>query len=568
MKRLLLPTLITMAFLPVAQAAEYQAQRNSERPNIVLVISEDMSSRIGAFGDPIAHTPNLDALAKEGVRFNQVYTMAGVSAPSRAGLITGAPSHISGLQHMRTADQNYVGVPPSYIKAYPELLRRSGYYTYNDIKTDYQFVKGAMDPGPFTIWSAHGSPKQFSDYLVPSAWRHADLQDKPFFLNLNPMITHESGLFTAGRAPEKFKGLQQLMEKIRAQYPLTTPDIGKIKLPDYLVDSTETRQEVARFYQNIAVMDQQVGKVISDLKQDGLWDNTIFIFTTDHGDCLPRSKREGYITGTHVPMIMHIPDRFKPKWMPANGKSVDRLISFEDMAPTLLGFAGVKPLFYMNGIDLSQDQPRARKYVYADRGRMDNAPLRSYYVADTRYQYVRNFDHTPNGASIDFRNYLASVEDLNQGHAKGTLNAKQKIWFEPKPDEQLYDLKVDPLELNNLAADPAYQQKLIEMRHAMSEWRNRANDMGVVDEQVMKRDLLNSDGTQKTTLPPVPERDVTTGEVFIANRTSGASIGYSYDGKVWQVYNGSFVPPHDTHQLQVKAVRYGWKESETTNYSW
>ena len=111
MKRLLLPTLITMACLPAAQAAEYQAQRNSERPNIVLVISEDMSARIGAFGDPIAHTPNLDALAKEGVRFNQVYTMAGVSAPSRAGLITGAPSHISGLQHMRTADQNYVGVP-------------------------------------------------------------------------------------------------------------------------------------------------------------------------------------------------------------------------------------------------------------------------------------------------------------------------------------------------------------------------------------------------------------------------------------------------------------------------
>ena len=566
MKKVLIPTLLTLAVSNQLYANDYTPQINSERPNIVLVVSEDMSSRIGAFGDDIATTPNLDALAKESVRFDNVYTMAGVSAPSRAGLITGAPQHKMGLQHMRTADMKYAGVPPSYVKAYPELLRKNGYFTYNDLKTDYQFVKGAFDIGPFTIWNANGSPKNFEDFLTPSAWRQHDLQGKPFFVQLNPIITHESGLFTPERAPEKFRGLQQLMEKIRSRYTFKAPDTSKIKLPKYLVDSPETRAEIARFYENIQIMDTQVGEVINNLKEDGLWDNTIFIFTTDHGDCLPRSKREGFVSGTHVPLIMHVPDKYKPDWMPKNGKAVDRMVSFEDLAPTILGYAGVDKLPYMNGVDLSQDKPEERQYIFADRARMDFTDLRSYFVKDNDFQYVRNFSHNPNGSTVEFRDYLSSVDDLNQGHKNHTLTAEQEIWFTEKPDEELYDLNADPEQLNNLAADPKYKATLDRFRDVMDEWRNIGNDTNIIDEPTMIADLSNPDGTQKTTLAPVAEIDRTTGKLFMATRTDGASLGYSYDNKIWEVYNGSFKPKADAKKVYIKAVRYGWKESSVVEF--
>ncbi len=566
MKKLLLSSMVAMALPGTVMAQDYAAQIDSERPNIVIVISEDMSSRIGAFGDEIATTPNLDALAKESVRFTNVFTMAGVSAPSRAGLITGAPQHKLGLQHMRTADMKYAGVPPEDVKAYPELLRKSGYFTYNDLKTDYQFSNGAMDPGPFTIWSANGSFKNFEDMLAPSAWRQHDLQGKPFFVQLNPMITHESGLFTAERAPDKYRGLQQLMEKVRSRYTFNTPDTSKIKLPKYLVDSEETRAEIARFYENIQIMDIQVGQVIQNLKEDGLWDNTIFIFTTDHGDCLPRSKREGFVSGTHVPLIMHVPDKYKPDWMPKNGKATDRLMSFEDLAPTILGYAGLEKLPYMNGVNLSQDKPTDRQYVFADRARMDFTDLRSYFVKDNDFQYVRNFSHNPNGATVEFRDYLSSVDDLNQGHKNHTLTAEQEIWFTEKPDEELYDLHADPEQLNNLASDPKYKKTLARFRDVMDGWRNIGTDTNLINEQTMIADLSNADGSQKTTLEPVAELDKTTGKLFMTPRTSGASLGYSYDGKTWQVYDKSFVPQAGSKSLYLKSVRYGWKESPVVEF--
>lgn len=568
MKKLILSTSIAMAIPNIVMADNYLDQIQSERPNIVIVISEDMSSRIGAFGDEVANTPNLDSLAKESVRFTNVYTMAGVSAPSRAGLITGAPQHKTGLQHMRTSLMKYAGVPPSYVKAYPELLRKSGYFTYNDLKTDYQFSNGPMDPGPFTIWSANGKFKNFEDMLVPSAWRKNDLQGKPFFINLNPQITHESGLFTPETSPEKFKGYQKLMDKIRSNYTFTTPDINNIELPKYLVDSKETRSEIARFYENIQVMDAQVGDVINNLKEDGLWDNTIFIFTTDHGDCLPRSKREGFVSGTHVPLMMHVPDKYKPKWMPKDGKVTDRLVSFEDLAPTILGFAGVDKLAYMNGIDLSTDSPAQRQYVFSDRARMDTADLRSYFVKDADYQYVRNFSHEPNGASIAFRDHLNSTSDLNEGHKNHTLTPEQEVWFSEKASESLYDLHADPEQLHNLANDPKYKATLARFRDALDEWRNIGTDTNLIDERTMISDLKNPDGTQKSTLEPVAELDETTGKVFMASRTDGASIGYSYDGVTWQVYDRSFIPNKQFNQLHIKSVRYGWKESQVVTFNY
>lgn len=551
-----------------ALSAEFDQQRDSEKPNIVLVVAEDLSARIGAYGDDIARTPNLDSLANEGVLFNNVYTMAGVCAPSRAGLITGAPPHRVGLQHMRTADKQYFGVPPAQVKAYPEILRKKGYFTYNDIKTDYQFSKGVVGVGPFTIWSANGDVRNPKDSLVPSAWREHDLQGKPFFINLNPFITHESALFIPENTPPYLQQMNQISEGIRANYEFETPELDKITVPPYLVDSLETRKEIARFYENIDVMDQQVGDVIANLKKDKLWDNTIFIFTTDHGDALPRSKREGLVSGIKVPMIVHIPEKYKPDWMPENGESTDRLVSFEDLAPTILGFAGIEKLPYMQGIDLSDDAPVEREYVFADRARMDSVELRSYYVLDGKYQYVRNYAKQPNGSDIKFRNVLSSVAALNSARDSNDLTVQQKAWFDEKEPEELYDLSKDAEQLVNLAGNSDYENVLSRFREQLDQWRNLGSDYNLIEESVLIQDSANQHDSQQTTLPAVAELDEVTGKVFMTPRTAGASIGYSYDGQTWYVYDRSFIPDQAKDKLFIKSVRYGWAESDvaTLNY--
>lgn len=567
MKKQLLAGLITLAvgYGYSAHAENYTAQIQNATPNVILILAEDMNPRLGAYGDPNAVTPNIDALAKESVLFTNAFTMAGVSAPSRAGLITGMPQHATGLQHMRTATYShpYQAVPPSWVKGYPELLRRAGYFTYVDTKTDYQFSKGPGDIGPFTLWDAHGSYGNIDDLRVPAAWQNFDLKGKPFFLNLNPQITHESGIFTRENAPEAFKAFPALWDKLRSFYTLPDIDPAKLAVDPYWKDTPEVRQELALFYKNISVMDQQVGNIVRSLKDDGLWDNTVVIFAADNGDGLPRHKREGYDSGTHVPLIVHVPAKFKPvSWKP-NGQKDERLVSFEDLAPTILGFTGTSIPSYMKGINLASDNPVQRRYVFSSRGRMDDIYLRSYYVRDTRYQYVQNFDTTPNGSDIAFRNALVTTRTLNDGHKKGTLTLVQDEWFTAKPVEELYDLRADPWQLHNIADQKNAQPKLAEFREKLEQWRNQTNDTGIIPEAQMVKDMQNSEGKTHVTLPPVSEINPVTGKLYIASRTEGASVGYRIDNQPWQLYTGALTLPPDVKTLEAKAVRYGWEESES-----
>lgn len=564
MKKRILVSLIALSTNHMSFANDFTPQIDSKKPNVVFILAEDMNPRLGIYGDPNALTPNIDSLAKESVVFTNAFTMAGVSAPSRAGLITGMPQHATGLQHMRTGTylHPYQAVPPAEVKGYPELLRRAGYFTYVDTKTDYQFSKGPGDIGPFTLWDEHGSYSNLDDLRVPAAWQNHDLQSKPFYINLNPQITHESGIFTRENTPEAFKALPEMWDKLRSHYTLPTIDPKKLKLDPYWLDTPEVREELALFYKNINVMDQQVGHIIKQLKQDGLWDNTIVIFSTDNGDGLPRHKREGYDSGTHVPLIVHVPDKYKPESWKKDGEQDDRLVSFEDLAPTILGFTGTEIPSYMKGKNLSQDNTSKRDYLFSSRGRMDDVNLRSYFVRNADYQYVQNIDKTPNATSIDFRNALISTQQLNAGHKNNTLTPEQESWYATKPAEELYDLKSDPWQLHNIASKETSAEKLVEFREILDSWRNETNDMSIIPEAQMVKDLQTDKGETHITKTPVIEVNSVTGKIHIASRTEGASIGYRFDNGPWQIYVGALTVPADVKSLEAKAVRYGWNESE------
>lgn len=517
---------------------------DADRPNILILMAEDLSPRIGAFGDPVAKTPNIDRLAAEGVRFTNAFTTAGVCAPSRAAHITGMHQASIGAQHMRSSsypDGPYLAVPPPEVKAYPELLRRAGYYTLTNGKLDYQFSTYAAGSGPFTIWDYEGDE--------PDWKRRAPGQ--PFFALINFGMTHESRMFP------------QNVEKQRAQGWRQVTDPAEVEVPPYYPDTPVIRRDIAQQYDNVHEMDRQVGLWLKRLEADGLLDDTIVIWTTDHGDGLPRAKREIYDSGIRVPLAVIWPERWRPS--EAETGSVDtRLLSFVDIAPSVLQWAGVDQPAYQQGVPVLADQQVRREYVFAARDRHDEMLFHERAVSDGHFKYILNHRAgEPGGKPLRYREQLRTMQELHEWFESGRMNAEQAFWFEPRPREELYDLVADPHEVNNLAGDPAYAAELDRLRKALEKWHDLVADLSDEPEAVMAERFWPG-GKQPITEPP--SYTLQEGQIVIASPTVGASIGYRLDEDgPWRLYTGPFTLPAGA-VLEAKAVRYGWQESSVTRY--
>jgi arylsulfatase A-like enzyme len=302
MKNLLLCLLL--AFL--ALSAKDKAQQ--KHPNIVWIVCEDMSPHLGSYGEKIAQTPVLDQLAKEGVRYTNAFSTAGVCAPSRAAIITGCYQTSIDGHNMRTLGagplnksayppgyQSYSAVVPVGVKCFSEYLRAAGYYCTNNNKEDYQFE------APVTAWDESGNNAH---------WRKRKDPQQPFFAVFNIFVTHESQVWARNKEP-------------------LLVDPAKVEVPPYYVDNEITRKTIARFLTNVMLMDKQAGELIQQLKDDGVYDDTIIFFYSDHGDGMPFVKRELYDRGLRVPMIIKAPF-LRP------GTIDNQLISFVDLAPSVL----------------------------------------------------------------------------------------------------------------------------------------------------------------------------------------------------------------------------------------
>jgi arylsulfatase A-like enzyme len=529
-----------------------QPPLSADRPNIVWISTEDMSPRLGAYGDALARTPAIDRLAKQGTRFTNAFTTAPVCAPSRAAIITGMHQAAIGAQHMRTTEDRvpelpgpYLAVPPFYVKAFPEYLRAAGYFTSNRSKTDYQFGE------PFTIW----------DDLGPKAhWRNRRDPAQPFFSVFNITVTHESQIFPSSPAR-------------KGKPPATDP--AKVQVPPYYPDTPRVREELARVYDNIADMDGQVAQILGQLEADGLLQNTILFYWSDHGDGVPRAKRSLYDSGLHVPLIV------AGRGL-GSGVVDDRLVSFVDLAPTVLALAGLPVPRHLHGrVFAGPRRAPEPAYVFAARDRMDIEYDMMRSARDRRFLYIRNFQpELPYAGHIIYRNQSDIMQEWFRLQAAGKLSGPAALWMRTsRPAEELYDTQADPHQIHDLAPRAEHAKTLERMRQAVAEWMTRTGDQGAINEAEMILRMWPG-GIQPETARPyiLPRRSTDTPdrpevrtfkepmEVVIYVPTQGASIGYTTDdgpNPRWRLYTGPILVDRPI-TIRTRAIRYGYKESAET----
>ena len=527
----------------LAQTPAPTAASASSRPNIILITAEDMSPRVGAFGDPVARTPNLDALAREGVRYTHVFATAAVCAPSRSALITGVHQQTLGTMHMRTSSFGkdmdhgapYQAVPPARIKAFPELLRAAGYCAINNPKTDYQFGE------PFTVWDESGAQAD---------WSHC-AAGQPVFAMINHGQTHESLTWppeTRGRHPS-IPDVVRRSARLDAQKPADLTNPAVVRVPAYWPDTPVVRTNIARFYDNIRVMDAEAGELLERLKKEGRFEDSVIIFLTDHGDGLPRGKRSLYDSGLRTPMIVRYPDGR------GAGTINQDMISFIDIAPTILAIAGVEAPDWIQGRDiLRQNAPQ--EYVFSAGDRFDEVTQRRKSVRDARFRYTRNYiPDQSNLPVLVYQDVNPIMREWRRLYAEGGLTPLQRAYLEPtSPAEELYDTQADPDEVRNLAQDPAYAEELVRLRGALDAWIEQVGDLSAVPETDMAAAMWPG-GVQPETAAPVACR--IDGGVRLLAATDGASVGWRAGDGAWRLYTG----PVEAATFEVKAIRYGYKES-------
>lgn len=444
--------LISFVFIIAIICQPFSSQAQ-DRPNILWLTSEDNSPFIGAYGDEFASTPNIDRLAESGFLYTHAYANAPVCAPARNTIITGMYPPSNGNQHMRS---NYRVTED--VQFFPELLRQAGYYVTNNSKTDYNIEISQTD----AIWDESSAQAHYNNRQ----------QGQPFFAVFNTTISHESSVFRV-KPPEELNH---------------NPE--QVTLPPYHPDTQTLREQWALYYDRIQEMDNWVGERLAELEASGEADNTIVFYYGDHGGVLPRSKRYVYESGTHVPLIISIPEKYKEMWpLSVVGSEVDRMVSFVDLAPTILSLVGIQVPDIMQGQAFLGDQVTDEpEYVHMFRDRMDERYDMSRATRDAHFRYIRNYKpYRIYGQHVDYLFLATGMQSWEQTCRQGDCDKIQSAFWNVKPVEELYDVTNDPWEVNNLAEDPAYTETLKRMRSANRQWMVNIKDTGVIPEFGMQR---------------------------------------------------------------------------------
>ncbi len=452
------------AWLMIALAVSAAAASAGDRPNILWISAEDLSAGTLACYGGAAHTPRLDRLAAEGLRFDVAFAAAPVCAPSRSAIITGMMPTTLGSLPMRCK-----ATPPPHVVGFPSRLRDAGYWCTNNAKTDYNLA-ASFEPG----WDASGRTAH---------WRNRPDPAQPFFAVFNLHATHESSLF-GDRPIEATRDLPDGARRTAAE----------IRVPPYYPDTPGIRRALAQRLELAAVLDADVGRILDELSADGLADDTIVFFWGDHGEGIPHGKRSLTEHGLRVPLMVCVPARFRSGALLPDGReprgTTDGLVSLLDLGPTVLRLAGVDPPPWMEGRPLLGGGAAARDLIIGARDRMDAPPGFGRTARDGRFRYVRNFLPWLDGDDLPgYADGVAITGELRAARTANTL-PPGAVWFSRKrrPAEELHDVVTDPDEIVDLVADPAHQADLERLREAVRGWMRETKDTGILPEPILRRE--------------------------------------------------------------------------------
>ncbi len=415
----------------------------SDRPNILWIVSEDNTTLLGCYGDKTATTPNIDGFAKQGVLYKNAFCTAPVCAPSRSTLITGMYASSIGTENMRS-----VYPIPEFIKFFPRYLREAGYYTSNNAKKDYNTID---------------QPEAWDESSNKATYKNRK-PGQPFFSVFNIATSHESSLHTTST-------------NLRH-------DPENITVPAYQPATPEMKHDWAQYYDKLEDMDKEVGEYLKELDNAGLTENTIVFYYADNGGVLGRSKRFMFESGLHIPLIIRVPKKYAALAPGAAGSQTDRIVSFVDFAPTVLSLAGIKIPDYLQGEPFLGDQKvKERGYGYSFRGRMDERIDLVRSVRDKTYRYIRNYyPHKIYAQYIEYLWNAPSMKSWDSAFRAGKLNEVQSRFFKPKPVEELYDCGKDPDNVYNLAGKKEFKDVLKRMQKANVDWMISTKDAGFIPE--------------------------------------------------------------------------------------
>ncbi len=441
---LLLASLILVTGTSVL-AAEPLSRPPVDRPNVLWIYLEDVSRWFGCYGDQLAETPNIDRLAKAGVRFDRFYTCAGVCSAMRSGTVTGMMQTSIGAHQHRSHRNVKIGDYvdshdlPNGIKTIPQYFRDAGYYTFNDGKDDYNFT-----------WSKDELYDSFGAMNFQGDEWSACPKGKPFFGQIQ---------LKGGKDQPPFKADEKM-------------DRSAVPVPPYYPDIPLVREEIAHHYDCIKWTDQQVGMIIDQLAKDDLLDKTIVILLSDHGYKLHRDKQFLYEGGINMAFMVAGPGI-------AVGQVRTDLVSSIDVGPTSLALAGIDIPKHMEGRHVFAKNYEPRDFVVSARDRCDYTIEHIRAIVTSKYKYLRNFLVDRPFMQPSYKDPWPVSQELRRMMAAGEMNETQSLFFgDRKPAEELYDLAKDPHEINNLAGDPKYATVLKQHQQLLANWMKETDDQG------------------------------------------------------------------------------------------
>lgn len=441
----------------------------AERPNILWIIGEDIGPELSCYGHPEVHTPVLDALASEGVRYTNAFTVTPVCSTSRSSFMTGMYAHSIGAHNHRSHREDGFTLPEG-VRVITDWFRPSAYHTANirsfpTDNPDPAFFKGTgKTDWNFKYESPNGNRLPFDT----ANWDDLK-QNQPFFAQINFPETHRGGAWDNAH-----------------QYIDQPADPNKVKAPPYYPDHPLTRADWAQYLNTVMALDKKVGFVLDKLERDGLAENTVVFFIGDHGRAMVRGKQWPYDSGLSIPMIIRWPKNFPAPKGFKPGTVDDRLIASIDWSATVLDIAGIEKPEKMQGqIFLGQHDEGPRTHVFGGRDRGDETVDRIRTVRTKRFRYIKNFyPERPFTQLNRYKEHSYPVLRLmHQLHAAGKLTGPPaELMASNRPEEELYDLVEDPYEINNLATDPAHNTTLHRLRTRLDQWIRDIDDKGKAPE--------------------------------------------------------------------------------------